>query len=323
MSSSKKELKLFFGAEIDNIDLTMININTNNNIGTEKSNSPSCLEYINHSLILYPSLMKAYNERKEKQPTIDNTIVANEIFIPVCISPSSCIKLTYPKKFGGDHRSEAQFQKLGIYSTHQLFAKYTNGNICAALAGRFKFSSNPRKIFENVIPTQYTDKNDIDYVMSRGIVTDVGDNAVDILRYIIAYKKPDNKFGISLISGDYDMMMGYVNLMPILEKNIFSLRENIKHDQFKGINLDSISIGNKSSNDVEGNSITISRIISGAILIVDHLKILKSIYNVDTILEFNLDSSEEPIPIEIDSVIMDYQRIKNYYIMLHTLNAIK
>lgn len=320
-------IRKLFGKSVQELKFSLLNFNSIPTIGVkdEEQLTPNCSEYLLHCMGLYPSIAKAFKDRYDKQSNVDTLTIADEMFTPVWISPTSSKKLTHPKRFGGDHRTESQFNKIGVYATSQAFAKYTNGNLCAALASKMKFDSSKTNLSDPVISPIHVSNSEIEYIIERGISNNIGEKSNDILRYIAMYEKSNGKLGVSLISGDYDFVMGYVNISRRIEEHTNALRDFVKNkDQYKGVHLSRVEIGNIANNDPEKeHSIALSRIIAGAILVSDHLKILKNVYGVKNICQFDLARSEELIPVPVDEVINNYHPIKEYFAMTMALNAIK
>lgn len=325
---AEQAIKNLFGKSAQELDFTLINFNSMPQLGLngeESHRTPTCAEYIMHCMDIYPNIARAYKDRTEKQTNIDTMVIADETFVPMWISPSSTKKLTHPKPFGGDHRTETEFNKIGAYSTNQSFAKYTNGNFCAALASKMKFDSSKTNLSDPVVSPIHVGKTEIEYVMERGIVNNIGEKSSDILRYISLYEKSNGKLGVSLISGDYDFVMGYVNITRRIIEHTNALRDFVKNkDQYKGIHLSRVEVGNVGNSDPEKeHSIALTRLLAGSILVSDHLTVLKNVYNVTHICQFDLARSEELITVPIDDVINSYHPIKKYVAMTMTLNSIK
>lgn len=322
---AESEIKKFFGASVNDLAITLLNFNSNPYLGTANSPTPPCVEYINHTLSLYPSLAKAFKDRRRKQKKLSALEVADQIFTPVWASPSSGVSLTYPREFGGDHRTETQYGRLGIYSTNQLFAKYTNGNLCAALSSKAKYDASVMESSDVIVDPTCVGKAEFNYVMERGIISNK-DNIplLDVLRFVAMYERGDGKLGVTLISGCRDFIAGSVNISRIIENAVGELRENVKNDQYKGVTLSNVNLGGDGDSDPQKeHSIRMARLIAGSIVVVDHLTVLKNLYGVKNLLQFDLSENEELHPIPIDTVIEMYRPIKEYYIMASALNQIK
>lgn len=322
---AEREIKKFFGVPINDLAISLLNFNSNPCLGSPDSPTPSCVDYINHSMSLYPSLAKAFKDRRRKQKKLTSLEVADQIFTPVWVSPSSGVTLTYPRDFGGDHRTESQFERLGVYSTNQLFAKYTNGNMCAALSSKVKYDASGVESNDVIVDPTCVGKTEFNYIMERGIVSSKDNMPIpDVLRFLAMYERGDGKSGVSLISGCQDFVTGSVNIFRIIENVVDELRDNARNDQYKGVTLSSVNIGDNADSDPEKErSIRFARLVAGSIMVVDHLMILKNIYGVKNLLQFDLSENDELHTIPIDTVIDMYRPIKEYYIMASALNQIK
>ena len=156
------------------------------------------------------------------------------------------------------------------------------------------------------------------------MANNVGDKSNDILRYVSLYEKSKGRMGVTLISGDYDFVMGHVNITRRIQDHIEALREQVKGNQYKGVHLNRVELSNVGKDDpYREHSISLSRLLCGAILVSDHLKILKNVYGVKHMLQFDLARSNELLKVPIDEVINSYFPIKKYVAMTQTLSSIK
>lgn len=320
--SSTKVVKEVFGKRAKDLDITMINVNANPQYGNDADGTrvPKCKDLIDHATGLYPSLCKAYKDRMSKKRSSKNA--ADEVFSSVWFSPSSCQKLPgHPLPFGGDHRTESMFNKIGVYSTTQMFAAYTDSCVHAVLASKNWFDSKARTS-DLLSTTAGLSEKDTEYATSRGAVNVVGDQTPESIRYMAKYERNDGRTGVSLICGSSEFLSGYVSIAPAIEACVGNLREYIKNDQYKGINLKSISAGSTSEEPDAASSIALSRLLAGSIITHDHLTVLKNVFGVNEIIDFDGDG-ETLKKISIDGVIEDYAKVKKYYAMASALNAIK
>jgi hypothetical protein len=315
-----------YGTSVNNLAITMTNVNCNPSFGSDNSSTPTCIEYINQCLRLYPSLLKSYNDRKQKQKDVDTLDIADEIFVPVWISPSTVHTLKYPKEFGGDHRTESLFEKIGVYSTEQILPKYTNGNLCTALSNKIKFSSIGASPTTDKVLQKYSPTNtDVEYMVGRGILSNAKNDSDEYIRYIAMYQRSNNKIGVNIFSGCLPLMTGVSAIFSTIQQLIEKIRECKPDTNYKGITLASIQAGAKPDvvNSYEYNSIYLTRLIAGSILIHDQLLMLRTVYGIKNVLQYDCSQSQDLIKISIDEVVNMYKPIKEYFVMAKCLNQIK
>jgi hypothetical protein len=104
------------------------------------------------------------------------------------------------------------------------------------------------------------------------------------------------------------------------------LREEVKGDQYKGINLSNVNIGqmlDKDASDADKATVSFARLIGGSILVHNLLMVMRNIYGVKNILQFDVSKTDEVLITNIKDVIDDYARVAEYFVMADTLGAIK
>lgn len=319
--------KVFLNKDVKDIRITVLNFNCSQKVGTDKSNAPNCLDYVDYANDVFPTIANTYSERLRKEKNSDPLKIADSVLSPVWISPSSSVKLLNPKPFSGDPRSEAAYKKLGIYETQQLLARYSNGVVCAALASKLKYDSKGTEKIDYLVDPDAPVSKDTQYVLERGLANYVDERTSDFVRYIASYTRGDGKTGFTVISGDHTFVGGSVDITRLISKHVGELRQDVKTDKYKGISIDSIPLGTLSESISGQSSVALCRALAGSILVADHLKLLKAFYGVTELFEIDnsRDNGSNKIAtmVPIDDVIADYQKIKQYAVMAKTLNAIK
>lgn len=326
--SSEDTIKALFGDVAKNINIGMINVNSYPSEGTNDTRFPNCSAFLKASADYVPRLLENFNDEKEKFKETDPLVIADKIFTPIWFSPSSMKSRTHPIPFDGDHRTEKKVASIGTYSSKQVFVNYENTGLCAALASKVKYSSKEGSKPELLVleDSGYGAK-EVDYCYERGICNTVGIKTSDYCRYLTKYKNSDGKTVVSLICGDYDFVSGPVSIF----KNIFTHVETIKaHQRNKkrnGLDLadKSISFGvkkNETGDPIDTASVALSRLIGGSIITHDYLCVLRDIFKVKKLMAFDTEGANKVVPINIQSVIDDYSRIKKYYAMVNALKMI-
>lgn len=311
------------GCTVNDLKISLININSSPDEGVETTGMPTCLAFMEACWNYYPSLIKSYKLEIDKNK--QENVATNKIFVPPWISPSSNKHNKNPIDFHGHHDSEQALYKLGAYATHQMLPIYTNTNMVAALASKKKYASIESTEPELLVPESGYTLNEVQYCIQRGMCNEIGLKSSDYCRYIAKYKYDDFKTGVVFICGDYDFLTGSSNIfnrlfsyVDILKKqeSKYKTKTNIKFE-------DEILINQKEENNAKHRaSISFARLIGGSILVHDLLVILRDIYKVKKIVTFDISNESKFFTISIQSLINDYQRIKQYYALNKALKFI-
>ena len=322
----EKDIKKVFGVSAAEIALSVINVSCTATFKKDIDIETNMKDQINMALRLYPTLIKTYHDRKDKEDT--DAKARDEVFTPLFFSPDSHIKLSHPKPWVGDFRTEAKVKELGLYSTDQMFAKYSNGILGAFLASKYRYNSNKSRNRNLIVDVENISASDSKYVIGRGACSVIGGDSIDSIRYICQYNYKD-KQGFSLISGNADFISGIDEVLSNMSFLVNKLKS--EQDTYKGMvftqntNMyySSPIQENAESLSPEHYSTMLGRLMIGSIITHDHLWVLKNIFGVEKIFELD-DGASKPIKkISIDDVISQYTLAKKYVMSLVGLGLIR
>jgi len=321
----EKDIKTVFGVGANDIALSLLNISTNASFEKENAIEIAMKDQINMALRLYPTLIKTFNDRKDKD---DLETARDEVFTPILFSPDSHVKLSHPKPWQGDFRTEAKMKELSIYSTDQIFPKYSNGILGSLLASKYKYNSNRNKNRNLLVSVDNVSASDTKYVLSRGACSGIGADSDDSVRYICQYKFK-NKSGFSLISGCSMFISGIDEILTNIVEGISSLKSDNEH--FRGIVFPkTVNMFYSAPIDKEAQALTkehiatmVGRLMIGSIMVHDHLWVLKNIFGVEKIFELDDAGPKAIKKIAIDDVIKQFSLAKKHVMTIMGLGLVK
>jgi hypothetical protein len=311
------------GQPCKNIRLSMVNINSLPTEGSNEKSQPMCSQFVDQASKFFPSIVKNFAEEKSKKGE-NHLDVAERFFVPFWLSPSSVKMRQHPLDFGGDHTSEKLYKSLGMYGTHQMFPVWNNTNLCPALASKKKFDSVGIAAPKLLIPEEGYGAKEVEFCVERGICNTVGVTTSDYCRWVASYKAAGNKYNVALICGDIDFVGGSGAIFKRMFSHIEMLKENQENKRFNGITLPDVSINFSSEeNDAKANGVAVSRLLGGSILLHDYLCVLRDVFGVKKLVEFDVASKEGIKSVSITSVIDDYAKVKKYLTLAKALKLIR
>jgi hypothetical protein len=325
MSQSSEEVICgFLGKSVNDLRISMINVNTDVHYGVEEGSMSSTKKFLQQVAEFHPNLMKSYRDEVKALPNAKKAI-ADKIFMPLWFDISASKKKSHPKDFDGHFSSGKECSALGLYATHQVFPVFDNATCCAALGSKLKYTSIQSGHPELLISEDGFSSEEASRVIDRGGCHTVGIKTNEYCRYLTTYQCDDKKTGVSLICGTHSFLGGSIDIFRELFTNIDILKSHQKNKKRNGIDIEEVAVFSSEKNlDTQGKikSVAIARILGGAIYVHDHLCMLKSVYNVKKLISIDSSNDQEHQTVSIDSVINDFARIKKYYVMAKALNAI-
>jgi hypothetical protein len=312
------------GQPCKNIRVSMVNINSLPMEGNSEKSQPSCKHFVDYSSKLFPSIVKNFADECSKKKNEAKLDVAERFFVPFWFSPSSVKMRQHPLDFGGDHTSEVLYKNLGMYGTHQMFPIWNNVNLCPALASKKKFDSVGVNNAKLLIPEEGYGAKEVEYCVERGICNKVGATTTDYCRWVATYKSNNGKYNVSLLCGDMDFIGGSGAIFKSLFSHVDILKQAQENKRFNGITLPDVSVNHVVENDATKSSgIAAARLLGGAVMMHDYLCVLRDIFGVKKLVEFDVANKDEIKSVSISTVIDDYAKVKKYYVLNTALKLIR
>ncbi len=271
--------------------------------------------YFKKSLELFELIHKNTKESHEKIPPLWYTTNSfKEIMMPVNFDgPTDVSKHLY--------QSTDSF----FYASHQIIRRWDSSMLCAILGSKKPWRSKPNaKKNENLVESSLSSSSDVEYLKSRGAISEFGTTSSEYVRWIVPYKTATGQNAFIFISGDMTFLNGSVDLIPQF-KVLTSYKLKKQDSSNSSVELTNSADIFSDPKDLEliGNEISIMRLISASVVAHDYLCYLKNKEGVEDVIEIDYTSDEKIKYVNINEVIGMYSKIKKYLTVLDAYSLIQ
>lgn len=258
----------------------------------------------------------------------NNTKDSHEKIPPLWYTTNSFKEIMMPVNFDGPTEvSKYLYQSTDsfFYASHQIIRRWDSAIICAILGSKKPWRSKQNsKKNETLIDSSLSSASDVEYLKSRGAISEFGNNSSEYVRWIVPYKTATGQNAFIFISGDMIFLNGSVDLIPQF-KSLISYKLKKQDNTNSAVELiDNTDIFTDPTGlELIGNEISTIRLISASVVVHDYLCYLKNKEGIEDVIEVDYASDQKFKYVNINDVINMYSKIKKYLTVLDAYSLIQ